>query len=98
MTDKSADVQGAILVYLDEIVQVLLPSTTTEEFEENEIAKKIGMYKVTFCQNFINMEETVKSNYRHLIRWIDCHYKLIDLFDSTMIIKKTIPILINHLK
>ena len=98
MTDKYASVQGALLVNLDQVVKILLPSEITEEHEQNEIHKKIGSFKVTFNKNFMNMEEVVKVNWRHLIRWIDCLYKVIGLFDSSIIVKRSLPTIITHLK
>lgn len=72
MLDKSVAVQGALLVYLDEVVQVLIPTEVTEEMTEEGIDKKISTFKNTFCKNFLKMEDVIKQNWRHLNRWLDC--------------------------
>ena len=98
MLDKSVAVQGALLVYLDEVVQVLIPTEVTDEMIEEGIDKKISTFKNTFCKNFLKMEEVIRQNWRHLNRWLDCCFKIIENLENSTIVKKFLPVVITHLK
>jgi hypothetical protein len=98
MLDKSPSVVGVLLVHLDKIVDVLIPDELTEEMIELGIDKKKQAFKTALSKNLIKMEDIVKNNWRHLIRWIDFVFKVITIYDSSTIVKKFIPIVITHLK
>lgn len=98
MLDKSSNVVGVLLVHLDKVVKVLIPEELTDEMVELGIDKKKQTFKTAFSKNLIKMEDIVKNNWRHLVRWIDCVFKIITVYDSSTIVKKFIPIIITYLK
>lgn len=87
MTDKSPHVQGELCIYLDQVAQTLLPENFEIPDEDHDLEKKLSSFKLTFLKTFLIMEDTVKSNWRHLIRWFDCLYKLLPLLSPNSIQK-----------
>ena len=71
MSDKSAEVQGELLIHLDLVVRVLLPLEVTEEMEEEGTDKKIASFRNTFIKHFGKMEDSIKTHWRYLNWWLD---------------------------
>lgn len=97
MVDKHKPVQGALLDHLQLIFEILVPKEVSEE-EKDDWGDKISAFKSVFLKNFLKMEESVKTNWRYLIRWIDWLYKIMNSMEPSTVLKKFIPIIITHLK
>lgn len=98
MLDKSPVVLGTLLNNLHEVAEVLLPEDFSDEIKDNGLEIKISQFKNTFWKNLIKMEEVIKQNWRFFNLWLDWVFKMIDTLGQTNIVKKFVPVVLNHLR
>lgn len=98
MNDKCKTVKGELLVWIDQIVEVMLPAEISEELLDTGINSQIENYRSTFMRHFVKMEEGVRPNWRHLNRWLDSCFRSIDGLGPANVAKKCLPVVLAQLK